>query len=331
MDSTAPGDAARQAGLVLATRSFGWTMLALLVAFLVSNQLMLMKDWPGLVAFRSDDVPGLAWVHLALYLVGIGIAVVFALKTQSRTLRVDAALISRVSAYLIRGAFWAVFLIGLVDMAISFLRVESLLEGVVGQEMASSLGRSTYRGANVHMPLLALGFVIALFSRGLGFIWLALLIVAAELAIVFTRFVFSYEQAFMGDLVRFWYAALFLFASAYTLVEETHVRVDVFYATFSNRLKGLVNAIGSVFLGMTLCWVILIVGMDSKAAIINSPLINYEVSQSGFGMYTKYLMAGFLGVFAITMLVEFVAYMMSAVANFRGEPGGREIAPSTAH
>ena len=31
----------------------------------------------------------------------------------------------------------------------------------------------------------------------------------------------------MGDLVRFWYAALF-FASAYTLKEDGHVRVDVF-------------------------------------------------------------------------------------------------------
>ena len=71
---------------------------------------------------------------------------------------------------------------------------------------------------------------MSLRAKTLGFPWLALLIVVAELAIVITRFVFSYEQAFMGDLVRFWYAALFLFASAYTLYEEGHVRVDVFYA-----------------------------------------------------------------------------------------------------
>ena len=57
---------------------------------------------------------------------------------------------------------------------------------------------------------------IAIRSKGLGFIWLALLVVVAEFLIVITRFVFSYEQAFMGDLVRFWYAALFLFASANT-------------------------------------------------------------------------------------------------------------------
>ena len=50
------------------------------------------------------------------------------------------------------------------------------------------------------------------------------MVVLAEFAIVVSRFVFSYEQAYMGDLVRFWYAALFLFASAYALSHEGHVR-----------------------------------------------------------------------------------------------------------
>ena len=214
-------------------------------------------------------------------------------------------------------------LVGVVDMAISFLRVEGFLAGVVGDDFAIQLGRSMYRGPNIHMPLLVAGFVIAFSSRGLGFTWLTLMIVVAELTIVITRFVFSYEQAFMGDLVRFWYAALFLFASAYTLLVDGHVRVDVFYTNFSTRKKGIVNAIGSVVLGMSLCWAILIVGMASPAAIINSPLMNFEVSQSGFGMYTKYWMAGFLAVFAITMHIQFVSFLMEASADFRGDPGGR--------
>ena len=51
----------------------------------------------------------------------------------------------------------------------------------------------------------------------------------------------------MSDLVRYWYAALFLFASAYTLFDEGHVRVDVFYAGFKNKTRGFVNAFGSIF------------------------------------------------------------------------------------
>ena len=74
------------------------------------------------------------------------------------------------------------------------------------------------------------------FSGGIDFIWLALLIVLGELLIVITRFIFSCEQAFMGDLVGFWYAGLFLF-SVLTLVHEGHVRVDVLYANFKNKVN----------------------------------------------------------------------------------------------
>ena len=145
--------------------------------------------------------------------------------------------------------------------------------------------------------------------------------VLAEFQIVISRFVFSYEQAFMGDLVRFWYAALFLFASAYALVDEGHVRVDVFYARFSLRGKAWANLFGSVLLGMPLCWVILTTGMWGKGSSINSPLLSFEISQSGFGMYVKYLMAGFLVVFSLSMIVQFAAYVLSSAAVLRGDTG----------
>ena len=131
--------------------------------------------------------------------------------------------------------------------------------------------------------------------------------------------------------MRLWYGALFLFASAFTLLEEGHVRVDVFYANFKTKTKGLINAVGSIFMGITLCWTILIVGMGSRSSVINSPIFSFEVTQSGFGLYVKYMMAGFLGVFAISMMIQFVSYLMDAVADYRDEPGKRELSVSSAH
>jgi TRAP-type mannitol/chloroaromatic compound transport system permease small subunit len=172
------------------------------------------------------------------------------------------------------------------------------------------------------MAIIAL--VIAAVTRGFAFHWLTLLVVGAEMLIVLSRFIFSYEQAFMGDLVRFWYAALFLFASAHTLLEEGHVRVDVLYSLFSDRAKGITNAVGTAFLGMPLCWTIILLGMENKSTVINSPLLAFEVTQTGFGMYVKYWMAGFLAIFAITMLLQFSGYFLEAIADIRGDPGKRE-------
>jgi len=186
------------------------------------------------------------------------------------------------------------------------------------------MGRSQWRGTFVHYPLIGLSLVIAFFTRGLSFMWLGTLVVLAELQIVVLRFIFSYEQAFMGDLVRFWYAGLFLFASAHTLVADGHVRVDVLFARFQRPTKGLVNAIGAGVLGIPLCIVVLTRGMWGKSNIINSPLLSFEVSQSGFGMYTKYLMAGFLIVFALTMMIQFASYLLQGIADYKDEPGGAE-------
>ncbi len=307
------------------TRIFGWFMLAAMAAFLINTYLTFFIGLPGtgsLLGWQSyGDPDAWMWLQVAIYLALPGAICLYVLRTPDRSLRADAKAISDANAFIIRAAFWVVLLVGLADAVVSFLRVEGLLPGLFGNELALDLGRSQFRGRWIHLPIAALGIAIAARSRALGFVWLSLLVVGAELLIVFSRFIFSYEQAFMSDLVRFWYAALFLFASAYTLLQDAHVRVDVLYAGFGRRTQGRVNTVGSIVLGMTLCWTVLLVGMWGKSSVINAPLLVYETTQTGFGMYVKYFMAGFLGLFAVTMMIQFVASLFEAVADMRSEPG----------
>ena len=254
-----------------------------------------------------------AFVQVALYAVTLIIIISYVSRTRSRTLYSDAQRLSAIGAFVARAAFWSVLLVGLADAIISFLRVEGFLVSITGKALAQDLGRSVFRGQFVHIPIIIASIVIASFTRTIGFVWLTLLVVVAELQIVILRFIFSYEQAFMADLVRFWYAALFLFASAYTLLHEGHVRVDVLYSGFGPRKRAWVNTFGSVFLGASVCWIVLTMGLANKFSIISGPLLSFEVSQSGFGLYVKYLLAGFLLVFAITMLLEFMASLLSNV------------------
>lgn len=302
-------------------RSFALAMVGCAIAFVINNYLTFWLGWPGihnLAAGRGNTLLGM--LQLALYVGPVVAVTVYAFSSTGRTMRDDSETLAQIAAFIVRWAFWIVLLVGFADAIISFLRIEGFLEMLVGHRLTEDLGVSRLRGAWIHYPLAVLAAIIALLTRSLSFVWLALLVVVAEFQIVIARFIFSYEQAFMGDLVRFWYAALFLFASAYTLVEEGHVRVDVLYSGFSDRGKAWCNTIGSAILGLPLCWVILSLGMWSKASIINSPLLAYETSQSGFGMYVKYLMAGFLAVFALSMLVQFMSYFLDYGADLRREP-----------
>ncbi len=334
--STAETHPAARSTLPLVLRSAAYIAAAAAIFFVINNILIFWAGWPGVynllahfgvlnlepVGIPVDEASlPFAWGQ-TLTLIGIFILIIlYVLKTKDRLLQEDSDALSNLAAYIVRGAFWAVLLVGIADALISFLRVEEFLEMFVGVEMTKELGRSIYRGIHVHYPLIALGFVIAAFTRSLGFTWLALLIVLAELLIVLTRFIFSYEQAYMGDLVRFWYAALFLFASAYTLVEEGHVRVDILYSGFTERGKAWANVCGTIALGLPICWVILVMGLWDKTNLINSPLLTYEVSQSGYGMYVKYLMAGFLMVYALSMLVQFSSFFLSNAAILLKEEG----------
>ena len=299
----------------LLVRSIGWSNLWVMFVYLFNNFATFWGGWPG-ASFGNGPI-GL--FQILLYPAAVVLALILTFRQRDTTLRQDSNRISDMNVFLIRGAFWAVLLLGCVDSVIAFLRVEGMLGSIVGEAMDKNLGRSQFRGLYVHFPLMIIGVYLATCTKTLGFHWLALLILVGELLIVIFRFIFSYEQAFMSDLVRFWYGALFLFASAHTLLEEGHVRVDIVYASLTEKSKGKVNAIGTVLLGITLCWMIILTGMAQKTSIINSPILNFETTQSGFGLYLKYMMAAFLGIFAVSMMIQFVSYLLAAVADCRGE------------
>jgi len=317
--------------IALISRGLAYTMVSAVFLYLINNYLVYWQNLPGTWNLMShyeflglgkltlsDEQLTRGWFQFTVYLGILILSFLYALKTSTRTLLQDSARFAVLAAYIIRISFWSVLLVGFADMVISFLRIENLLGFVVSENLEQQLGRPIFRGTWVHYPLIILSCALAARFRSISFSWLAIMVVLSEFSIVITRFVFSYEQAYMGDIVRFWYAGLFLFASAYTLVEEGHVRVDVLYAGFSRRKKAWIDALGCMLLGLPICWVILMHGMGGKGNSINSPLLSFEVTQSGYGMYVKYLMAGFLVVFAVSMLIQFVSYLLFNISELTG-------------
>ena len=309
-------------------RIFSYSILATTFVFLINNVLTVWFDWPGvkslfshygMFGFKklskplSDSVLNFAFLQLFFYFISILWAIFYVKKSINQTLTADSEILNKITAYIIRSSFWAVLLVGIADLIISFLVVEKLVEPLFGEYLKIKLVVPAFRITFVHFPIIMLSFVVGYFTRSVGFIWLAVLVVGSEFFIVLSRFIFEYEQAFQGDLVRFWYSALYLFASAYALIHEGHVRVDVLYTGFSERKKAWTNAIGSLILGIPLCLIVIFLGMGGKASIINGPVISFEITQQGSnGLYLLYLMAVYLAVFAVSMLTQFTSYFMSS-------------------
>ena len=305
-------------------RYLGWGTVSLLVAFLINNFLNIYFDFEGVKSLLSG-VNLTGTVTLLIYIACIAVGIWHVIKTNNESYRDQAKSLHDFNVYFLRGCFFAVLFIGCIDFLLALLRSTDVLEFLVGNTISRALGLGNVVGPYVHIPLIAFGFIVAYFTKTLGWTWLALLIVFAELVIVISRYLFSYEQSFMADLVRYWYAALFLFASAYTLYDEGHVRVDVIYAGLSEKVKAYVNAWGSYVLGVATMAVVVAIGFNGKTSIINSPLLVFEITNQGInGMFIKYQMAMFLGIFGATMMVQFIVQFFDSIADINGEPGKRD-------
>jgi len=314
--------------LSILIRIFSYSILALTLVFLINNVLTVWFDWPGvkklfshyqLFGFKKLNKPleglaiNLSYLQLIFYFVSFVAVIFFVFKSLKQSLQKDSEILTNITAYIVRSSFWAVLIVGVADFLISFMVVEKLVEPIFSEQLKINLVIPAFRITYIHFPLILISFIIGYFTRSVGFIWLAVLVVGSEFLIVISRFIFQYEQAFQGDLVRFWYAALYLFASAYALIHEGHVRVDVLYTGFSERKKAWTNAIGSLILGIPLCLIVIFLGMGGKASIINGPVISFEITQQGSnGLYLLYLMAVYLAVFAVSMLTQFTSYFMSS-------------------
>jgi TRAP-type mannitol/chloroaromatic compound transport system permease small subunit len=76
--------------------------------------------------------------------------------------------------------------------------------------------------------------------------WLALLLVCFVSFDVFARYLFHKSFTIMQELEWHFFSLLFLLGAGYTLAQNAHVRVDIFYQRLSKKGRALIDLIGCV-------------------------------------------------------------------------------------
>ncbi len=83
--------------------------------------------------------------------------------------------------------------------------------------------------------------------------WLTLAMVLDTFLIVVLRYVFDFGAIWMQESLTWMHAAVFMLGAAYTLQDDGHVRVDIFYREMSDRHKAWVNLLGVLIFLFPLC------------------------------------------------------------------------------
>ena len=110
--------------------------------------------------------------------------------------------------------------------------------------------------------------------------WLALIMTVITLLIVILRYVFNIGSIWMQESLVWMHSAIFLMGAAYTLKSDEHVRVDIFYRSFSPKQKSWVNIIGAVFFALPVCIFLLMVAGD----FVSSAWSVKEISRDAGGL-----------------------------------------------
>ena len=74
--------------------------------------------------------------------------------------------------------------------------------------------------------------------------WLTLLMVIVTFVVVVLRYVFDAGAVWLQESIIWMHAVVFMVGAAFTLQQEEHVRVDIFYRTMSERQRAWVDLLG---------------------------------------------------------------------------------------
>ncbi len=146
------------------------------------------------------------------------------------------------------------------------------------------------------------------------FSWLLLCMVLLTCLIVILRYLFNIGFIWMQELVRFFYAAVFMLCAAYTLVENAHVRVDIFYSKMSEKNKNLVNILGSIFFLIPVCFITF---FYSFSYVINS-WMQLEGSLEERGLHAVFIMKTFIWLFSFMLFAQALSIIFSNINKIRG-------------
>ena len=139
--------------------------------------------------------------------------------------------------------------------------------------------------------------------------WLILFMTLIAFSVALLRYFFNIGFVWMQELYIWMHGLVFLLAAAYTLQEDKHVRVDIFYRKFSEKNKAYINVFFSILFIIPF---ILIVSKYSIPYILKSWL-SLEKSREAGGLQFLYIYKTSIILFCFFLFIQTIALILRCV------------------
>jgi TRAP-type mannitol/chloroaromatic compound transport system permease small subunit len=145
--------------------------------------------------------------------------------------------------------------------------------------------------------------------------WLCIAVVAIQFAVVVLRYVFNIGSIWLQESIIYSHAAMFLLVAAWTLKNEGHVRVDLFYSQASPRTKAVIDLCGALFLLIPFAAAILYFSWSYAAR----SWVILEGSREASGLPLVFVLKTLIPVFAVMLILQGIAQALRAWAVLSGK------------
>jgi TRAP-type mannitol/chloroaromatic compound transport system permease small subunit len=146
--------------------------------------------------------------------------------------------------------------------------------------------------------------------------WLTLFMVLVTFIVVVMRYVFDAGLIWLQESVVWMHAFVFMVGAAYTLQQEEHVRVDIFYREMSPQRRAWVDAIGVIVFLLPLCGLLAFKAFDFVA--LSWKLQEASRESGGLPYPLIPLLKSILVVMPITLGLQGVALLARSIRTLRG-------------
>ena len=146
---------------------------------------------------------------------------------------------------------------------------------------------------------------IDLFNEKIGILtsYLAIPLILITFFVAFMRYALDFGSIAIQEITIYLHALIFTVGASYTLKNNMHVRIDIFYNKFSDNLKKNINLFGTIFFLLPSCILIFITSFN----YVISSIMLLESSKEAGGLPILYILKSYILLMVLTLFLQAIS------------------------
>jgi len=144
--------------------------------------------------------------------------------------------------------------------------------------------------------------IIDLFNEKIGVLtsYLTIPLILITFFVAFMRYALDFGSIAIQEITIYLHALIFTVGASYTLKNNMHVRIDIFYNKFSNNLKKNINLFGTIFFLLPSCVLIFTTSFN----YVISSIMLLESSKEAGGLPILYVLKSYILLMVFSLFLQ---------------------------